>query len=77
MTYFTIHEDQRDIYRIKTNSQEWQVGENCRRIEAYNESGQMSYVTWFAIYDDVCDQPMCRVNGAHVVVVDYNYGAQL
>lgn len=51
---------------------DWQptVGRNgVTKIEAYDETGQMAYVSWFAIY--VGDEAVWRVNGNYVVEVGY------
>ncbi len=46
------------------------VGSNgVTKIEAYDETGEMSYVPWFAIY--VGEEIVWRVNGKYVVEVGY------
>lgn len=41
------------------------------KIEAYEESGQMAPVVWFAIYKPGGDQPYARINSAYVRGIRY------
>lgn len=66
-----IYSDTRDIREIvlANGKRIFTAGYNNIQIIPYQETGEMAYVTWFAIYDG--DDIVMRVNVSHVAHIEY------
>ena len=65
-----LAEDEREIKRLYLENDSMRVdGERVTKILAYQESGEIGLVTWFAIYKG--DVITSRVNAKYVVEVAY------
>ena len=64
-----LNDDERPIRELRSEcDSEWCVGRNgCTRIVAYDESGEMFFVPWFAIYfgDEVKVRVPARTLSVH------------
>lgn len=70
MSILTIMADERPIRRIWTDEIQHTVGrEGVTKIDSYPENGHMAPLVWFAVYRG--EEMFARVNGAHVVEVQY------